>query len=200
MSNDLEARSEEFARDFGALRDAISRVIVGHEEVIEGILTALFVGGHCLLEGVPGLGKTLLVRSLSQALDAAFSRVQFTPDLMPADVLGTRVYLTEGTDAGLSYSFTYAESRYRESDSARELDLIDDNRVVDGTIHGLHTEVRREIIDGLSVLLGYRFQHYSDGARRPTSLGSARRPPVRSDTRHTVSFGVTLDSELFAER
>jgi MoxR-like ATPase len=104
MSNDLEARSEDFARDFGALRDAIGRVIVGHEEVIEGILTALFVGGHCLLEGVPGLGKTLLVRSLSQTLDAAFSRVQFTPDLMPADIIGTNL-IVEDEAGGRAFRF-----------------------------------------------------------------------------------------------
>ena len=104
MSNDLEARSEEFARDFGALRDSIGRVIVGHEEVIEGTLAALFVGGHCLLEGVPGLGKTLLVRSLSQALDAEFARVQFTPDLMPADIIGTNL-IVEDEAGGRSFRF-----------------------------------------------------------------------------------------------
>jgi len=104
MSTELEARASQFASDFTALRDAVGRVIVGHGDVIEGVLTALFVGGHCLLEGVPGLGKTLLVRSLSQALDLAFSRVQFTPDLMPADVIGTTL-IVEDEEGRRSFRF-----------------------------------------------------------------------------------------------
>ena len=64
---------------------------MGHDEIVHGVLTCLFVGGHCLLEGVPGLGKTLLVRTLADALDLDFSRIQFTPDLMPADILGTNM-------------------------------------------------------------------------------------------------------------
>jgi MoxR-like ATPase len=71
----------------------LGRVIVGHDDIVHGVLTCLFVGGHCLLEGVPGLGKTLLVRSLAQTLDLKFSRIQFTPDLMPADILGTNMVL-----------------------------------------------------------------------------------------------------------
>jgi MoxR-like ATPase len=66
---------------------------VGHEETVHGVLTCLFVGGHCLLEGVPGLGKTLLVRTLAQVLELRFSRIQFTPDLMPADILGTNMVM-----------------------------------------------------------------------------------------------------------
>ncbi|MDP7029549.1 MAG: AAA family ATPase [Phycisphaerales bacterium] len=80
-----------FRQDWDRLRSELGKVIVGHEEVVEGVLTSLFAGGHVLLEGVPGLGKTLLVRSLSQALSLDFSRIQFTPDLMPADVTGTTV-------------------------------------------------------------------------------------------------------------
>jgi MoxR-like ATPase len=75
----------------GTLRNAIAQAIVGQEEVVEQLLIALLAGGHCLLEGVPGLGKTLLVRSLGQALDLPFRRVQFTPDLMPSDILGTEI-------------------------------------------------------------------------------------------------------------
>jgi MoxR-like ATPase len=66
-------------------------VIVGHDEIVHGVLTSLMIGGHCLLEGAPGLGKTLLVRTLAQVLDLDFSRIQFTPDLMPADILGTNM-------------------------------------------------------------------------------------------------------------
>jgi MoxR-like ATPase len=83
--------SDAFARDWNRLRAELGKVIVGHDEVVDGVLTSLFAGGHVLLEGVPGLGKTLLVRSLSQALSLDFSRIQFTPDLMPADVTGTTV-------------------------------------------------------------------------------------------------------------
>lgn len=83
--------SDAFATDWNRLKTELAKVIVGHDEIVDGVLTSLFAGGHVLLEGVPGLGKTLLVRSLSQALSLDFSRIQFTPDLMPADVTGTTV-------------------------------------------------------------------------------------------------------------
>ena len=70
-------------------------MIVGHDDIVHGVLTCLFVGGHCLLEGVPGLGKTLLVRTLAQTLSLDFSRIQFTPDLMPADILGTNMIVED---------------------------------------------------------------------------------------------------------
>ncbi|MFP6657297.1 MAG: MoxR family ATPase [Pirellulales bacterium] len=89
----MQQRAEEFAQRYGAVRDQLARVIVGHDEVIHGVLTCMFVGGHCLLEGVPGLGKTLLVRSLAGTLDLNFSRIQFTPDLMPADIIGTNMVM-----------------------------------------------------------------------------------------------------------
>jgi MoxR-like ATPase len=88
---DIQQQAEEFRGRYQKLRDEIGRVIVGHDDIVHGILTCLFVGGHCLLEGVPGLGKTLLVRTLAKALDLDFSRIQFTPDLMPADILGTNM-------------------------------------------------------------------------------------------------------------
>src|SRR3954463_11698649 len=87
----LPERAAEFRARFAALEAEVGRVIVGQADVVRGVLTALFVGGHVLLEGVPGLGKTLLVRTLSQALDLTFNRVQFTPDLMPSDVTGTNI-------------------------------------------------------------------------------------------------------------
>ncbi|MFC3714065.1 AAA family ATPase [Sphingoaurantiacus capsulatus] len=86
-----EAQIAERLSRLGALRAAIAQAVVGQEEVVEQLLTGLFAGGHCLLEGVPGLGKTLLVRSLGQALELDFRRVQFTPDLMPSDILGTEL-------------------------------------------------------------------------------------------------------------
>jgi MoxR-like ATPase len=84
---------ERFRQAYGALRKEIGKVIVGHETVVEGTLIALFAGGHVLLEGVPGLGKTLLVRTLGEVLDLSFNRIQFTPDLMPADILGTNLVM-----------------------------------------------------------------------------------------------------------
>jgi MoxR-like ATPase len=81
----------EFRRSYLAVREQVAQTIVGQQEIVEGVLTCLFVGGHCLLEGVPGLGKTLLIRTLSQALTLTFGRIQFTPDLMPADITGTTI-------------------------------------------------------------------------------------------------------------
>jgi MoxR-like ATPase len=84
-------RANRFREDFSTLKAEIGKVIVGMEEIVEGVLTCLLADGHALLEGVPGLGKTLLVRTLAQCLDLKFSRIQFTPDLMPADVIGTNI-------------------------------------------------------------------------------------------------------------
>lgn len=82
---------QSFRRDYELLIEEISKVIVGYRHIIEHVIIGLFVGGHVLLEGVPGLGKTMLIRTLSQVLDLSFSRIQFTPDLMPADIVGTEV-------------------------------------------------------------------------------------------------------------
>ena len=90
-------QAAEFREVFQKLREEIGKVMVGHREIIDGVLTVIFAGGNCLLEGVPGLGKTLLVRTLAQALDLRFSRIQFTPDLMPADIIGTNI-VTESQD------------------------------------------------------------------------------------------------------
>jgi len=100
----LTAQAADFRRDYAAVREQLARVIVGHDAVLDGVLTCLFVGGHCLLEGVPGLGKTLLVRTLAQALDLQYSRIQFTPDLMPADILGTNV-VVESDDGRRDFEF-----------------------------------------------------------------------------------------------
>lgn len=89
----IQQQAEEFRKRYNAVREQIGRVIVGHDEIVHGVLTCLFVGGHCLLEGVPGLGKTMLIRTLAQTLSLNFSRIQFTPDLMPADILGTNMVM-----------------------------------------------------------------------------------------------------------
>src|SRR3954465_10290257 len=88
-----EQAIQSFREAHTRLRNEIGKVIVGHESIVEGTLIALFAGGHVLLEGVPGLGKTLLVRTLSEVLDLLFNRIQFTPDLMPADILGTNIVM-----------------------------------------------------------------------------------------------------------
>jgi MoxR-like ATPase len=87
----IEQHAARFQQDFQRVRREVQKAVVGHKAVVDGVLIALFANGHALLEGVPGLGKTLLVRSLSQALSLDFSRIQFTPDLMPADVTGTTI-------------------------------------------------------------------------------------------------------------
>jgi MoxR-like ATPase len=93
MSDTERAREsiERFQKQIGLLREEIGRVIVGNRSVVDGVLTCMLAGSHALLEGVPGLGKTMLVRTLAEAVGLDFSRIQFTPDLMPADIIGTTV-------------------------------------------------------------------------------------------------------------
>lgn len=96
--------ADQFRETHGRIRDQVARMMVGQTDVVDGVLTALLAGGHVLLEGVPGLGKTMLVRSLGEAVDLAFSRIQFTPDLMPADIQGTHVLVeTEGGGHDLEF-------------------------------------------------------------------------------------------------
>ena len=95
MSTDVPIgqQLDAFRKDFDALRREIGKVVVGQEEVVDAMLTAVVSGGHLLLEGVPGLGKTLLVETLARVLELSFQRIQFTPDLMPADLIGTYVVM-----------------------------------------------------------------------------------------------------------
>src|SRR5438105_5147844 len=93
MSQD--ARVEAFVTAFEALRAEVEKVIVGHREITTHVLTGMFAGGHVLLEGVPGLGKTLLIKTLAEGLELSLSRIQFTPDLMPADVIGTNIIIED---------------------------------------------------------------------------------------------------------
>jgi MoxR-like ATPase len=98
------AAIRDFQDTFTAIRREIAKVVVGHEQVIETILVAFFAGGHVLIEGVPGIGKTLIVRSLAEALNLRFNRIQFTIDLMPADITGTRV-INETPDGRREFHF-----------------------------------------------------------------------------------------------
>ena len=102
----MEAEAARFRTDLARVREEVGKVIVGQERVVEATLTALFCGGNVLLEGVPGLGKTELVKVLASVLELDFKRIQFTPDLMPADVVGTNIMTSDGT-AGGAYRFEF---------------------------------------------------------------------------------------------
>ncbi|MBK8256385.1 MAG: MoxR family ATPase [Polyangiaceae bacterium] len=98
------AEVDAFTKTIGLLREEVAKVIVGNREIVDGVLTCMLAGSHALLEGVPGLGKTMLVRTLAEALHLQFARIQFTPDMMPADIIGTTVI--EETEGGQkSFSF-----------------------------------------------------------------------------------------------
>ncbi|HXK20282.1 MAG TPA: AAA family ATPase, partial [Polyangiaceae bacterium] len=106
--SDVEAAREEvqvFQKQVGTLREEIGRVIVGNREVVDGVITCVLAGSHALLEGVPGLGKTMLVRTLAEALALEFSRIQFTPDLMPADIIGTVVVEDSASGGAAKFEF-----------------------------------------------------------------------------------------------
>jgi len=104
VSDELKQQLDDFRRDFEVLRSEIAKVIVGQREILDDTLIALIAGGHVLLEGVPGLGKTLTVRTLADALHLEFHRIQFTPDLMPADLIGTNIVL-ETPDGRKAFEF-----------------------------------------------------------------------------------------------
>ena len=100
----LHEQAEQFRNRYQRVKDEIGKVIVGHDEIVHGVLTSLMIGGHCLLEGAPGLGKTLLVRTLAEALNLDFNRIQFTPDLMPADIIGTNM-IVESPEGRRQFEF-----------------------------------------------------------------------------------------------
>ena len=105
IDEQLMQELDRFREDFSKLRREVGKVIVGQERIVEGVLMGLISGGHILLEGVPGLGKTLLVRTLASVLHARFSRIQFTPDLMPADIIGTNVMIDSQGGGVRSFQF-----------------------------------------------------------------------------------------------
>ncbi len=104
VDDQLKQQLDDFRKDFQRLRSEISKVIVGQQEILDDTLISLIAGGHVLLEGVPGLGKTLTVRTLADALHLDFHRIQFTPDLMPADLIGTQV-IAEAADGRKVFEF-----------------------------------------------------------------------------------------------
>ncbi|MDF2959692.1 MAG: ATPase [Paenibacillus sp.] len=101
---ETKAQVEQWMGTFAAVKEQVGKVIVGQQEVVEQILWCIFTGGHALLEGIPGLGKTMLVRTIADTLDLQFSRIQFTPDLMPADITGTNI-IQFGAKGETSYQF-----------------------------------------------------------------------------------------------
>jgi MoxR-like ATPase len=104
IGESMHQQAEQFRKRYAAVKEQIGRVIVGHDDIVHGVLTSMFIGGHCLLEGVPGLGKTLLVRTLAEALSLNFNRIQFTPDLMPSDILGTNM-INENAEGRRAFEF-----------------------------------------------------------------------------------------------
>ena len=102
---EVQLQCQQFREMFEALREQVGKVIVGHRDIVDNVLISLFGGGHVLLEGVPGLGKTLLVRTLSQAFSLEFRRIQFTPDLMPADIMGTNLVVEDTTTGRREFQF-----------------------------------------------------------------------------------------------
>jgi MoxR-like ATPase len=135
---------EQFNQTFKQLEAEVRKVIVGHDDVIRKVLVAFFSGGHVLLEGVPGLGKTLLVKTLSSALGVSFKRIQFTPDLMPSDIVGTEV-LTEA-DGRREFQFKKGPifahvvladeiNRATPKTQSAVLEAMEENRTVFGDSH-----------------------------------------------------------------
>lgn len=104
-TNDVEEQCKDFRRMFESLRREVGKVIVGYERIVDNVLISLFCGGHVLLEGVPGLGKTLLVRTLSDVFSLEFRRIQFTPDLMPADIIGTNIVMEDAKTGKRQFQF-----------------------------------------------------------------------------------------------
>lgn len=102
---EVKAQCDAFRKTFSELRTEIGKVMVGQQQVVDAVLVALFAGGNVLLEGVPGLGKTLLVRTLATTLHLPFNRIQFTPDLMPADVIGTNIVSEDNETGKRSFEF-----------------------------------------------------------------------------------------------
>ena len=154
------------------LKAAIAQAIVGQSDVVEQLLIGLLAGGHCLLEGVPGLGKTLLVRTLGQALDLKFRRVQFTPDLMPSDILGTEI-LEEDHGTG--------HRHFKFQPGPRAVVLLEDLRAEDVAGH----QVRR-----------VQFTPEAQVERLPERAHQQRLAESRHPLEQAVPAGQQADEEL----
>ncbi|HTO97312.1 MAG TPA: AAA family ATPase, partial [Myxococcales bacterium] len=130
-----------------ALREEIGRAIVGHGDVVHDVLVCLFCGGHALLEGVPGLGKTTLIKTLGQVLDLAASRIQFTPDLMPADIIGTNVLVPEETQSAGAGAETRRHVRFQRGPVFAHIVLADEiNRATPKTQSALLEAMQEQTV------------------------------------------------------
>jgi MoxR-like ATPase len=135
------------SRSVRALSDEIHRSIVGHDEVVQDVLTCLFCGGHALLEGVPGLGKTTLIKTLGQVLDLATSRIQFTPDLMPADIIGTNVLIQEEVQSAGASADTRRLVRFQKGPLFANIVLADEiNRATPKTQSALLEAMQEQTV------------------------------------------------------
>ena len=193
QSKDAElaaAAIRDFQDTFAAVRREIARVVVGHDDVIDVILTALFAGGHVLIEGVPGIGKTLIVRSLAEALALRFSRIQFTVDLMPADITGTRV-ISETPDGrrelrlrarpGLRARAARRRDQPRDAEDAVGAARGDGRAAGDGGGHDARPAV--------AVLRARHAEPDRDGGHLPAARGAARPLPLQGAARLPVAGG-----------
>jgi MoxR-like ATPase len=151
MADDAVSRAREgaesTAKSVAALRAEIARAVVGHEEVVLDVLVCLFCGGHALLEGVPGLGKTTLIKTLGQVLDLATSRIQFTPDLMPADIIGTNVLVQEEAQGAGASADTRRVVRFQKGPVFAHIVLADEiNRATPKTQSALLEAMQEQTV------------------------------------------------------
>ena len=177
----LDTAANSFSEDYAKLRTEIAKVVVGHEEIVDGVLICLFAGGHALLEGVPGLGKTLLIRTLSDALDLDFSRIQFTPDLMPADITGTTVVVE--SEKGREFEF-------RKGPLFAQMVLADEiNRATPKTQSALleAMQERTVTVGGETHLLKKPFFVM----RSPRKIQLSKREPIRCQKHNSIGFSLS---------
>jgi MoxR-like ATPase len=150
MSEELGSAREQAAwvrEKVAALRAEIAKAVVGHDEIVLDVLICLFCGGHALLEGVPGLGKTTLIRCLGQVLDLVTSRIQFTPDLMPADIIGTNVLVQEEAQSGGAAADTRRHVRFQKGPVFAHIVLADEiNRATPKTQSALLEAMQEQTV------------------------------------------------------
>ena len=148
-ANPIDERIAQYARTFRTLTEEVGRALVGQDRMVERLLIGLLTGGHVLLEGVPGLAKTLAVRSLAQGIDTGFSRIQFTPDMLPADVIGTEVFnpkdATYSVKKGPIFSNLVLADEINRAPAKVQAALLEAMQEKQGTIGGETYHARRAV-------------------------------------------------------